>query len=353
MPDFTQYTREDFLTDESFVNYLLQRDEQDVHFWTNWIKENPQSSLEVREAQSLFFLLRTQTTLQHNSSLRDKIEQQYAKLEPLLHENKQPANTDIFSFGEEKLIKKRSVFTKMIWRSVAAAAILVVAFFVWNNFELAGNNKTKNNLISFAKTGNAGKTIILPDGSRLILNNYSSIAIAKDFNHTKRKVFLTGAAFFKVFKDHSRPFIVSCGDIKTTAVGTAFYIYDRAPQSISVSLLEGAVKVEGEKNNVILQPGEKATSNVGNIIIKDAFNRTQLLNFINGKIEFQHADFTEIKTVLEEYFNIEILSEGVIPRINFTGSFESKKIETILEALKFTYNIDYDVHGQQVTMSFK
>ncbi len=238
----------------------------------------------------------------------------------------------------------------MAWRAAAVAAVFLTAFFLWNYLTPAVTAKTE--FIAFAKTDSATKEITLPDGSLVQLNSNSSVEISKDFNHSKREVMLTGSAFFKVFKDHSKPFTVSAGNIKTTALGTAFYIYNLRPQSISVSLLEGKVKVEGNKNYVELLPGEKAVYSSDEHIYKDSFSTRQLQSFTAGKIQFEHANLREIKTILAEYFNKEIVIEGDAPKVNFTGNFESKRIETILEALQFTYNINYKSEGQKVIISF-
>ena len=42
MKDYAAYTVEDFITDESYVSYYLQQQEEDVTFWTNWIRFHPE-----------------------------------------------------------------------------------------------------------------------------------------------------------------------------------------------------------------------------------------------------------------------------------------------------------------------
>jgi transmembrane sensor len=350
MPDFTQYNREDFLADESFVNYLLQNNPGDIQYWENWIKNNPQCDGEIKAAALLFFLIKDQKESFGKSPENSGIEKQYARLQSLLKTNISDKGAKIIPFSTKKDIGKRSIVRRMAWRAAAVAAVFLTAFFLWNYFTPAVTPKTE--FIAFAKTDSSTKEITLPDGSLVQLNSNSSVEISKDFNHYKREVMLTGSAFFKVYKDHSKPFTVSAGNIKTTALGTAFYIYNLSPQSISVSLLEGKVKVEGNKNYVELLPGEKAVYNSDEHIYKDSFSTRQLQSFTTGKIQFEHANLREIKTILAEYFNKEIVIEGNAPKVNFTGNFESKKIETILEALQFTYNIHYKSEGQKVIISF-
>ncbi len=351
MPDFTQFSKEDFLAEESFANYLLQKNANDIQFWEGWIKENPKCEHEIKEARLLFFLLRDQKHASDNSKINVELDNQYSKFQSLLEENNSQID-DIILFPKEKNIPGKSLFRRMIWQSGAVAAVFLIAFLLWKNLSPVNNPLSKDQYALFAKTDSLSKEVALPDGSIVQLNNYSTIEIAKNYNSKKREVLLTGSAFFKVYKNHSKPFIVSSGSIKTTALGTAFYIYNLHPQSFSVSLLEGMVKVEGDKNSVQLLPGEKAIYNYGERLVKDSFNLEQLQNFAKGKIQFEHAGLHEIKTILEEYFNKEVVIEGNAPNINFTGNFDSKKIETILEALQFTYNIKYKSEGQKVIISF-
>lgn len=55
--DFTLYTIEDFLTNESFLSYCLDIDGKDRIFWENWIIEHPDRKDEVEKATALFFTL--------------------------------------------------------------------------------------------------------------------------------------------------------------------------------------------------------------------------------------------------------------------------------------------------------
>jgi transmembrane sensor len=63
--------------------------------------------------------------------------------------------------------------------------------------------------------------VALEDGSTVQLN--ASSAIAGDFDASHRTVrLLRGQAFFEVARDPDRPFTVEAGDVRVTALGTAF-----------------------------------------------------------------------------------------------------------------------------------
>ena len=349
MTDFKKYKPEDFLTYQSFVNYLLQNDKSDILFWQKWIIENPACKKTVEEASLLYFLIRDQKDGLQN---RDSIEKEYSQLQTLIINNSTEKEATVIPINKEKAGQAKIHSIKFAWKIVAAASIVLIAISFWMYYGSSNNLPVQQETVAFAKTGKRAENITLPDGSEVVLNNNSSLDISKKFNKEKREVTLTGSAFFKVHKDHSKPFIVTSGNLKTTAVGTSFYIYNLHAQSPSVSLLEGKVWIEGNKNSIYLLPGEKALLDKNDMILKRSFNKVQLENFTTGRITFEHADIKEIKNVLEEYFNMDVDLNGNIPLLNFTGNFDSKNMQLILESLQFTYNLKYKITGQKLILSF-
>lgn len=86
------------------------------------------------------------------------------------------------------------------------------------------------------------RRIDLPDGSVATLGPDSAIAL--DFRSDRRTVnLLAGMSFFDVASDASRPFAVSSGDLRATAIGTAFDVSNDAG-ILTVSVDHGLVGVQ-------------------------------------------------------------------------------------------------------------
>src|SRR5688572_15618250 len=66
--------------------------------------------------------------------------------------------------------------------------------------------------------------IMLADGSRVWLNNESSIRFPLAFGGDVRSVVITGEAYFEVAKDASKPFIVKAGEMEVEVIGTQFNV---------------------------------------------------------------------------------------------------------------------------------
>lgn len=111
------------------------------------------------------------------------------------------------------------------------------------------------------------RILTLDDGTRVTLNTESRIVV--QYKDTARLVDLKfGEALFDVAKDSRRPFTVSAGGRKITALGTTFNVR-RDDSQLAITLLEGKVAVSGKSEktssevvreaNVVLAPGQRLT----------------------------------------------------------------------------------------------
>jgi transmembrane sensor len=137
--------------------------------------------------------------------------------------------------------------------AVAAAACIVVlgiAAGVWQ-WRLggvvqlvtgSGSDGIAPHTIAYSTVIGQQRTIDLADGSLLTLNTDSHVTI--DFDGDKRKVrLLRGEALFEVAQEPGRPFLVYAGRGLVRAVGTAFSVYLKGENSVSVTVAEGKVEL--------------------------------------------------------------------------------------------------------------
>ena len=113
-------------------------------------------------------------------------------------------------------------------------------------------------------SGAARRAVTLDDGTRVYLDVVSIIEVR--FDAARRDVTLVqGRALFDAAHDSARPFVVTIGTERVTALGTVFQI-DREPSEIVVTLAQGAVTVTGQAGaeTVRLSPGEELRSSAGN-----------------------------------------------------------------------------------------
>lgn len=99
----------------------------------------------------------------------------------------------------------------------------------------------------------------LADGSVATISTDSAIAVALE-RRQRRVTLAKGEAWFQVAKDPARPFVVTAGQVRVRAVGTAFSVRLR-PDGADVLVTEGVVEVwrQGQEDRrVRVAKGQRA-----------------------------------------------------------------------------------------------
>ena len=154
-------------------------------------------------------------------------------------------------------------------------------------------------------------TITLRDGSIVYLNSGSVIRYKSDFNDSLRIIELDGQAYFEVFRDETRPFVVKCRNLTVQALGTSFDVYGYKDTPIQVSLVSGSVRlslpnIKVDKEHV-LNPGEYSIiNNEDEIIEKGKFDPDEVLAWKEGRLIFKDATIDEIIPKLELWYGVNI-----------------------------------------------
>lgn len=148
-------------------------------------------------------------------------------------------------------VKPRQI-AKPIVRSVVALLLAAGLFVLFD-----GPMRLRADVI--AGTGEM-PVITLEDGSTVQLN--ASSAIARDYSERRRIVkLLRGQAYFEVASDPERPFQVEAGDVRVTALGTAFDVRIGDAQT-DVTVTQHAVEIDiddGKNTSLRLTEGEQVT----------------------------------------------------------------------------------------------
>ena len=166
--------------------------------------------------------------------------------------------------------------------------------------------------------------LILPDGTKVWLNAASSLKYPTHFSGNERKVEIKGEAYFEVAKNAQKPFIVTLPQgAEVRVLGTHFNInaYDNEP-AIKTTLLEGAVKVSSMVNgqSSMLKPGEQAVLKENSpLTIHHSPDLEKVMAWKNGVFNFEDATLQEVMHQLERWYDIEVVYETGIPKLEFVG----------------------------------
>lgn len=238
----------------------------------------------------------------------------------------------------------------------AAAILLIVGisgtigFFVSTS---VSNSNTKFTEISVPKGERS--TVILPDGSTVLINSNSQLKFASSFNSGKRKVMLSGEAYFNVTHDKSHPFIVETSSLQIEVLGTKFNISSYPNDQLSTTFLEsGKVRISSANaENVILSPNEAFVFNkFSQKSEKIVMNDKRLMDWTKGVMTINGETIGELAKKIERRFNVTItFMDNAVKEHVYTGSIKDEDLNTVLEAIKFASSIEYERKGNQIILS--
>lgn len=221
------------------------------------------------------------------------------------------------------------------------------------------SNKLSDYTVATA-AGQRAQTV-LPDGSRVWLNASTRLVYRNSFWSTDRQIDLSGEAYFEVAQDRHAPFVVNSKQIKTRVLGTKFNVRAREEENrVVTTLLQGSVRMESPRtqdNGYLLKPGQTMNINTDTYqaeLIEYA-EPSEVLLWINGKLEFKQHSLLEITNIMEKLFDIEFVYEDVALKTErFTGQFSTDSTpDEILNVLMHTNHFNYKKEGRVVRLSKK
>jgi transmembrane sensor len=224
--------------------------------------------------------------------------------------------------------------SRRVWLlpAAAVATLLIIAMPLW----FATHVKTE-----YETTLGELHSVVLQDGSVVTLNTSSSMQV--DLRKDRRTVRLNkGEALFQVARDAARPFDVVAGTTTIRAVGTQFNV-DRRPSRITVSVVEGRVKVstravarsQVSSSDMLLAANERLVilgdtlgkpGPIGNVPSVTAWTKRQLI--------FEQRPLAEVAEEFNRYNRHRIRISGAELRKQVvTGVFQANDSSSFLAFL--------------------
>lgn len=226
-----------------------------------------------------------------------------------------------------------NVIPVFLQKMVRIAAVLLPLLLVAGGYIYHYSISTK--LIEVSVAYGEQKHILLPDSSEIWLNSGTVFKYPKEFTGRQRRVLLNGEAYFSVRRNPKKLFIVETSKLSVKVLGTRFNVKAYANDDrITATLTSGKVEVDTpSKASRILQPDEQLTySKHTSQISVTKIPSADTDGWVQGKLIFANATFTEIQQTLERRFNVNISNRIAVPA---TGRYTVRflKNETLDEVL--------------------
>lgn len=342
---------------EELIVRFLQQDinEEELRFLEAWLEEDT-------EHKSYFFGLKSISDSSRRSffSQKDVNEASWQKMVARMNK------------GNEKISSYSKLRTRDLWlSSVKYAAIIVLAVGLgWGIHAFHGNTQSSYlakedvtyNEIHVQKGGRAN-TLILSDGTKVVLNAATTFRYPASFNGEYRQVYLDGEAYFEVTENEKKPFVVKLDKQDITVLGTTFNVqaYDNETYSV-VTLLSGRVMLEsfnesGESTGrMFLKPDQRAISDnkSGSVSLSDV-NASLANAWVDGVYKFKDEPLSSIVKRLENYYNVKIhLDDKHLEQIKYTGTFSlDQDIQEVIRIIDYEKQFTFKRVKKDIFISSK
>lgn len=253
--------------------------------------------------------------------------------------------------------KKKQAKVLHIHRWMRYAAIIAITLLIGGGAGYWYLNEGAHQMIVASANEGIVKEVVLPDGTKVWLNNASTLTYPSEFSDKERNVHLEGEAYFEVTKNRHHPFTVESAAMRVRVLGTTFnFKCDKTSRVAEATLIEGEIEVKGnnDEGQIILSPGQRAelNRNNGRLMVKQVDAKLDAV-WHNDLIPFEQADIFTIAKALERFYDVKIiLSPDIRADRTYSGVLKKKStIDSVLGSLQHSIPIDYKVVGSNIFIS--
>jgi len=195
------------------------------------------------------------------------------------------------------------------------------------------------------------ETFDLSDGSQITLGGASEVM--GQFSAKARTLRLVeGNAYFDIARDPARPMTVDTHQLQVRVLGTRFDIKKR-PDSVSISVDSGHVRVTTREDTRDLEAGDQVTSvaalRLGPV---QSFNPEKELSWRTGRLSYIDTSLGDIIADINRYSDRPVrLASDAPANLRLTVSFSVQQIGHVLAGLDTAYPIDVNETEDEIVIS--
>ncbi len=302
---YANYRLFDFLLDADFKRWVIEPDALMDKHWQSVLRAHPEQNDRIQKAIHIIKHLPSHPLTASN----DRKENLWKKIEKSI---------------DESPVSSRSYHLSIFHYAAAILLFLSACVGIWMM-------ETRHSLIHISTGSGEHKSILLTDGSKVLLAPNSSISYHRNLNHHgRREVWAKGDVKFDVVHINQDPQQVKKGEtfvvyldkkVQLEVLGTIFSIYNRRGFS-HVKLLSGAVRVRQDEQKILMSPGEwVGTDNNSKLRIKKT-NSYLSRDWENRKVILNRTRIEEIIELVKDTYGIVLKIEN--------ASLLEKEIDGIL-----------------------
>lgn len=358
---------------EKFRKWVLSPDAELNSYWLSWLAANPGKQEAVKSAKEIILSL--------------------AIKEPEISDETITKNIDaiLFAVKEREIeeVKREPSILKSLWSngllcygivaSFLVASIVSVFFIVQRKpagketvYNELVNARAGDKLVEIANNKGTRDTVLLPDGSTIILEDKTKISYSSNFNEQlSRKVYLSGDAIFEVTKNPARPFIVYSNDLITKVLGTKFFVHAKdGNKKPFVEVISGIVSVSSftgknivtidsddipdsrELNTIVITANQKANySSIYNTLVAGIVENPVVIPSHETNFRFKDTPIDTVFKAIENAYGIDIVyDEKILAHRTFTAVLTTETMYEKIDIIAKALNARYELIGGKIVL---
>jgi transmembrane sensor len=352
MKDYTHYEVEDFILDDSFIEWVrIPNRELDI-FWQAWLQQHPDRAEVAQQARKMILSLRI---LPHQDLTDFEVDDLVTQVQARHEENRWEGKTTLLPWYTQRT---------RLWTRLAASIVLVLGLGYWGLRKIdfsrlkPGITQTDPSILEQLNSTVWPTLVRLPDGSSVVLKPGARLRYPAIFKEKQREVYLQGEAFFEVKKDASHPFLVHTGEIVAKVLGTSFVVKENPKDGqIRVIVNTGRVAVSTQpqpsasatsaRKEVVLTPNQQAIFYPGEVRLeRDTVSHPSALSadLVKSRFHFVQTPLSEALALLEEDYGVVIqYNRATLAHCRLTASLSDQPLYEKLTILCKAIDAHFDL----------
>ena len=340
---------------------------EDIQLLERWLEESEENRIHFEEIRDTW----------HSVEVEDALS------EDVVNQDLGRVLNRIEDSSTEKQGIIRSLFGNWMLRGAAVFVLGVAA--AWLLFQGGVLKNSNDAALMMVETPRGSKaTVLLSDGSRVVLNADSKLRYPREFSRNERSVFLEGEAYFDITKDRKRQFLVKTSDMTVKVYGTSFNVKSYPGENTTeATLVEGSISIfKHDTNGEMLKEEYKMKPNQRMVLYKEQTQETveveeikkaevlperkaklvltrridtdKFVSWKDGELKIEQESLLDISATLERRYDVTIhFSDDKIKEYRFTGIFHNETIEQVMAAIAFAAPIKYRIEERDIWIDKK
>lgn len=241
--------------------------------------------------------------------------------------------------------------------ALAAAAIVVVAVTVSRRSSSGPNVALAPAAHTYSTAVGQRDSVLLADGSRIILGPDSRLTVPGDYGTGSRTVELHGDGYFDVRHDAARPFAVHVANALVEDVGTTFTVESDPGDTTAVAVMAGMVRLRPAGSEptagALLAAGDRGSLTAdGRVHAYPHGAHADDAAWTAGRLVFRDASLARVAGEIHRWYGIELrVTDSSLLNHHVTTTLNGESADQMLRILRLALGVRIDRQGDTAIVS--